>query len=243
MKVESVRYEAAGVPSLGALIYDAGRATPRPLLLMAPNWRGVIPPAIETGRMLAAEGYVVFIADMFGEGREPSGSEAPMEFLKPYIADVAGTRTRILSALDTMTLEVQRRGVGDITRRAAIGYCYGGSNVLDLARVGADLQAVVSLHGVLATAAPAKRRAVKAAVLAVHGAADPVSPKAHRDAFEDEMTAAGANWRLLLFGAVVHSFTDATANVPGVSMFNEPAMRHGYALAHEFIADAFAGRL
>jgi dienelactone hydrolase len=79
-------------------------------------------------------------------------------------------------------------------------------------------------------------------VLAVHGAADPVAPKAERDAFETEMTEAGACWALLTFGDICHAFTDPQANTAGVAVYDEPATRHGYALAHAFIADAFAGR-
>ena len=142
-----------------------------------------------------------------------------------------------------MTREADRRAIGDITRRAAIGFCFGGLNVLDLARTGADVQAVVSMHGTLSTPQPAKQGDIKAAVLAVHGAADPVAPKAERDAFEAEMSAAGARWALLTFGNVVHAFTDPKENMPGVSVYNEPATRHGYALAHVYIADAFAGKL
>ena len=108
---------------------------------------------------------------------------------------------------------------------------------------GADVQAVVSMHGTLTTPQPAKRGEIKAAVLAVHGAADPVAPKAERDAFEAEMTNAGARWALLTFGDVLHAFTDPAADVPGVAKWNEPATRHGYALAHAFISDAFAGKL
>jgi hypothetical protein len=77
----------------------------------------------------------------------------------------------------------------------------------------------------------------------VHGAADPIAPKAERDAFEAEMTSAGARWALLTFGDVVHAFTDPQANHPGVGMYNEPATRHGYALAHAYIAEAFSGKL
>jgi len=215
----------------------------RPLPLMAPNWRGVIKPAIETGQMLAEEGYIVFVADMFGEGNGPVGTEDPMEFLQPFMADVPGMRRRIAAALDTLTREADRRAIGDVSRRAAMGFCFGGLNVLDLARTGAEVQAVVSVHGTLATPQPAKRGEIKAAVLAVHGAADPVAPKAERDAFEAEMTEAGARWAMLTFGSVVHAFTDPHVNTPGVALYNEPATRHGYALAHAFIADAFAGKL
>ena len=243
MAVESVFYSVAGISCRGALIWDEAVKANRPLLLMAPNWRGVIKPAIETGQMLAEQGYAVFVADMFGEGNGPVGTEDPMEFIKPFMSDVATMRRRIAAGLDTLTREADRRAIGDINRRAAIGFCFGGLNVLDLARTGADVAAVVSMHGTLVTPEPAKRGDIKAAVLAVHGAADPIAPKAERDAFEAEMTAAGARWALMTFGDVVHAFTDPQANHPGVAVYNEPATRHGYALAHTFIADAFARRL
>jgi len=242
MAVESIFYSASGIGCRGALIWDDGIKAPRPLLLMAPNWRGVIKPAIETGQMLAGQGYVVFVADMYGEGNGPVGTEDPMQFLQPFMSDVPGMRRRIAAGLDTLTREADRRAIGDITRRAAIGYCFGGLNVLDLARSGADLQAVVSMHGTLVTPQPAKRGDIKAAVLVVHGAADPIAPKAERDAFEAEMTESGACWAMLAFGDVCHAFTDPHANSTGVAVYDEPASRHGYALAHAFIADAFAGR-
>jgi dienelactone hydrolase len=243
MAVESIFYSVSGISCRGALIWDEGVKATRPLLLMAPNWRGVIKPAIETGQMLAHEGYVVFVADMFGEGNGSVGTEDPMEFLRPFLADVPGMRRRIAAGLDTLTREADRRAIGDISRRAAVGFCFGGLNVLDLARTGADVAAVVSMHGTLATPQPAKRGDIKAAVLAVHGAADPIAPKAERDVFEAEMTQAEVRWALMTFGNVVHAFTDPQVNVPGVAVYNEAATRHGYALAHAFIADAFAGRL
>jgi dienelactone hydrolase len=243
MAVESIFYSVSGIGCRGALVWDDGAKAPRPLLLVAPNWRGVVKPAIETAQMLAGHGYVVFVADMFGEGNGPVGTEDPMEFLRPFMADVPAMRRRIAAGLETLTREADRRAIGDISRRAAIGYCFGGLNVLDLARSGADVQAVVSMHGTLGTPAPAKPGDIKAAVLAVHGAADPVAPKAERDAFEAEMTQAGARWALLTFGNVVHAFTDAAVNMPGVAVYNETATRHGYAIAHAFIADAFAGKL
>ena len=243
MAVESIFYSVSGISCRGALIWDETVRAPRPLLLMSPNWRGVIKPAIETGQMLAADRYIVFVADMFGEGNGSVGTENPMEFLRPFLSDVPGMRRRIAAALDTLTRESDRRGIGDINRRAAIGFCFGGLNVLDLARTGADVQAVVSMHGTLVTPHPAKRGDVKAAVLAIHGAADPIAPKAERDAFEAEMTEAGARWALLTFGGVVHAFTDPRENNPGVAVYNEAATRHGYALAHAYIADAFAGKL
>jgi dienelactone hydrolase len=94
---------------------------------------------------------------MFGEGNGPVGTENPMECLQPFMADVAGMRRRIAAALDTLTREADRRAIGDISRRAAMGFCFGGLNVLDLARIGADVQAVVSMHGTLSRGARGRR--------------------------------------------------------------------------------------
>jgi dienelactone hydrolase len=243
VKVESIKYSASGLACRGELVYDDSVTTQRPLLLVAPNWLGVTSDVIERAKTLAGSRYVAFVADMFGEGKGPKGTENPMEFLKPLIEDAAETRRRIAAGFETMSKEAGARGIGDVRRRAALGFCFGGSNVIDLARTGADIQAVVSVHGVLATPAPAKKGDIRAAVLVLHGAADPVSPKAHRDMFEAEMDAAGARWYSLTFGNVVHAYTDVGVNNPPVAVYNEPATRHGYTLAHAFIEDAFAGKL
>jgi dienelactone hydrolase len=243
MKVEPIAYSISGLNCRGQLVYDETIRTHRPVLLMAPNWLGITPGAIEVARMLAGDRYIVFMADMYGEGKQPTGKENPMEFLAPLIKDAGETRRRIVAAFDTMVKEAERRDIGDGKRRAAIGYCFGGANVLDLARAGADVAAVVSMHGSLATPMPAKRGDIKAAVLIVHGAADPIAPKAERDAVEQEMDAAGARWAMLAWGGVVHAFTDEHANRPGAAVYHEPTTRHGYTLAHNFISDAFAGKL
>lgn len=243
MKVEAIDYAVSGLKCQGQLVHDESLRTHRPLLLMAPNWLGIIPSAIEVAKMLAGDRYIVFMADMYGAANKPTGKENPMEFLAPLMKDAAETRKRIVAAFDTMVNETERRDLGDRRKRAAIGYCFGGANVLDLARAGADVAAVVSMHGSFATSMPAKRGEIKAAVLAVHGAADPIAPKAERDGLEAEMDAAGARWVMLNFGGVVHAFTDEHANQPGMAQYSEPATRHGYTLAHNFIADAFAGRI
>src|SRR5260221_13440471 len=140
MAVESIFYSVSGLSCRGALVWDDGVKALRPLLLMAPNWRRVIKPAIETGQMLAQQGYVVFVADMFGEGNGPVGTENPMEFLRPFMSDVAGMRRRIVAALHTLTREADRRAIGDINPRAAIGFCFCGGKSRHLPRTGADVQ-------------------------------------------------------------------------------------------------------
>src|SRR5256885_16272788 len=142
MAVESIFYSVSGLSCRGALVWDDGTKAPRPLLLMAPNWRGVIKPAIETGQMLAQQGYVVFVADMFGEGNGPVGTENPMEFLRPFMSDVAGMRRRIAAALDTLTRATDRPAIGDITPRAAIAFSFGGFHSLGPAPTGTHCPAV-----------------------------------------------------------------------------------------------------
>ncbi|MDP4594829.1 MAG: dienelactone hydrolase family protein [Beijerinckiaceae bacterium] len=242
MKTETIAYAVAGLDFEGVLVFDDTATSPRPLLLMAPNWAGVTPRAVEVGKELAAQGYVVFVADMHGLARRPAGTENPMEFLKPLIAEPQATRDRVNGALEAMTKAAAERKIGTVNLRAAIGYCFGGANVIDLARSGADVAAVVSMHGNLKSGMEAKAGEVKASLLVVHGAQDPIAPKSDRDAFEAEMTAAGADWTMLAFGGVYHSFTDPTANRPPSSQFSSKASRYGYGLAHTFIADAFAGR-
>ena len=243
MKTETINYSVSGLACQGELVFDDTTSSPRPLLVMAPNWAGVTPRAVEIGKELAAQGYVVFVADMHGLARRPTGQENPMEFLQPLIQDPAATRSRINGALDALTKAATERKIGNANLRAAIGYCFGGANVIDLARSGADVAAVVSMHGNLKSGMEAKAGEVKASILVVHGAQDPIAPKSDRDAFEAEMIAAGADWTMLAFGGVYHSFTDPSANRPPSSQFSSKASRYGYGLAHTFIADAFAGKV
>ena len=114
---------------------------------------------------------------------------------------------------------------------------------MELARDGADLAAAVSIHGDLKTALPAEKGRVKAALLVAHGAPDPITPKADRDAFEAEMNAAGAKWQMVVFSGILHAYTDQGADVPEIAAWDEAATRQSYALTHQFLADAFAGRL
>jgi dienelactone hydrolase len=142
-----------------------------------------------------------------------------------------------------MVAEAEKRGIGDSSKKAAVGFCFGGGNVLELARAGADVQAVVCLHGDLKTPKPAKAGDIKGAVLIAHGSKDPAVPKADRDQVEAEFDAAQVKWQMLVFGGLLHSFCETEANVPGIAMYNEPAARQCYAMIDSFIQDAFDGKL
>jgi dienelactone hydrolase len=242
MRAEIIKYPMGALTAEGALIYDENVSGKRPALLMAPNWMGMTNDAIERGRLIAANRYVVFVADMYGAGTRPANFAEAADLANPLRADAVEQRKRIRAAFEAMIAEGQRRTLID-ERRAAVGFCFGGGNVLELARDGADIAAAVSIHGDLKTALQARKGAVKAALLVAHGAPDPVAPKVDRDAFEAEMDAAGAKWQMVLFSGVLHAFTDQGADVPGVAAWDEPAARQTYALMHQFLADAFVARL
>src|SRR4030088_809169 len=198
MRVEQVTYGVAGKKYDGALVYYETITRPRPALLMCPNWMGVRQQAFDRAALLAQDRYVVFVADMYGEGVRPKDFGEAAALANPLRDDPAEARRRVRAAYDVFIRLGQQRGLID-DRRAAIGFCFGGGNVLELARDGADLAAAVSIHGDLITPLPAAKGAIRAAILVAHGTPDPVVPKTHRDAFEAEMDAAGAQWEMLLF--------------------------------------------
>jgi dienelactone hydrolase len=242
MKAEKIKYAMGALTAEGALVYDDKISSKRPAVLMAPNWMGMTDKAIERAKLVAGDRYVVLVADMYGQGTRPADFGECAALANPLRENAVEQRSRIRAAYDAMIAEGSRRNLID-ARRAAIGFCFGGGNVLELARDGADIAAAVSIHGDLKTAQAAKKMAVKAALLVTHGAPDPVAPKADRDAFESEMDAAGAKWQMLVFSGILHAYTDQGADVPGVAGWDEPTTRQTYAITHQFIADAFAGRL
>ena len=158
-------------------------------------------------------------------------------------ADRVEGRKRVNAALATMVTEADKRGIGDSNKKAAVGFCFGGGNVLELARSGADVNAVVCLHGDLRTTMPAKTGDINAAVFVIHGSKDPVAPKADRDALEAELDGAGANWQLLDFGGRLHSFAEEETMMKGIAEFDAPAARQTYRMLDDFIQDAFNNKL
>lgn len=243
MQAEVITYPmGSSLTAEGALVYEESIKTPRPALLMAPNWMGVTGKAIARGKLLAGDRYVVLVADMYGQGTRPADFGEAAQLANPLRADAAEARRRIRAALAALLAEGEKRALTD-ARRAAIGFCFGGGNVLELARDGGEIAAAVSIHGDLKTAAPAQKGAVRAKLLVAHGAPDPIVPKADRDAFEAEMNAAGAQWQMLVFSGIYHAYTDQGFDVPGVAGWDEPATRQTYALAQRFIADAFDNAL
>jgi dienelactone hydrolase len=241
--VERSGYQAGNVTGQGALVWNEKVGGRRPLLLVMPNWLGVTEIAIKRAAGMAGDKYVAFVADMYGNGRTCAGPPESEQLMMAVRKDRVEGRKRVAAALDTMVAEAGKRGIGDSSRKAAVGFCFGGGNVLELARAGADVNAVVCLHGDLATTMPAKRGDIKAAVFVIHGSKDPVAPKAQRDELEAELEGAGANWQMLDFGGRLHSFSEQEANMAGIAEYHAGAAQQTYRMLDDFIEDAFAGRL
>jgi dienelactone hydrolase len=187
---------------------------------------------------LAELGYTAAAADLHGHGRVLEGAEMRAA-LEAFRADPARLRRRVGAGLDAL---LGLDGV-QANRTAAIGFCFGGTAVLELARSGAALAAVASFHGLLTTDAPARPGEVRARVLAATGARDPLVPIEDVLAFQREMSDAGADWHLLIHGRALHSYTNhAVGELSDPRMAYDPiAHRLSLAALHRFLAEAFVG--
>jgi len=241
--VEKIQYQAGSVTGHGALVWNEKVSGKRPLLLVMPNWLGVTDFIIKRAAKMAGDKYIAFVADMYGNGKTSEGPPESQELMMAVRKDRVEGRKRVNAALNTLVAEADKRGIGDASRKAAVGFCFGGGNVLELARSGADVNAVVCLHGDLATTMPAKPGDIKAAVFVLHGSKDPVAPKADRDALEAEMDGAGANWQMLDFGGRLHSFAEEETMMKGVAEYHAGAAHQTYRMLEDFIQDAFNKKL
>jgi dienelactone hydrolase len=209
-----VAYSAEGVEFVGTLFAPAGSG-PAPGVLVAHESPGVTEHTLEAARRLADMGFVALATDYQGGGQVVTDRGEMMRRFAWFMEDPSHIRARMGAAL--AALKAQPRV--DAGRLAAVGFCYGGAAALELARGGADLKAVVGFHSTLTTARPQDAAQIKCPVLAHIGADDPAVPVDQRTAFQDEMTKAGADWRLMLYGCTGHSFTNPEADSWGMPGF------------------------
>jgi dienelactone hydrolase len=236
---KKVPYEVAGKRFEGVLVYDDGVKTKRPVIFMQPDWKGVCADTIAQARTVAGKEYVVLMADMFGAGYgdKPKTQPELAAAMRAVHDDLDFTIACGGKAYDTLLAEASKAGVADAAKKVAIGYCAGGGYALEQARAGADFKAVVVFHVTNPNPAKAGTQCnIKGRVLAIHGSADPVTPKAMMDAFETELTGAKVDWQIMMFGGAVHSFCDPTANA-GPTRYDEKLCRKSYAMLRDFIAE------
>ena len=232
MDLQPVDYAVNGKPYRGFLA-DGSRGRKAPGVLVAHEGGGMTDHPKDRASMLAELGYIAFAMDTFGE--VPADMARAQEILRGLIADPDELRARATTALDVLKAQPNV----DPTRLAAIGFCFGGTTVLELAKTGADVACVVGFHSGLTPARAATPGTVKAKVLVCMGAADPIIPAEQRAAFEAEMTAAGADWEMLVMGGVGHSFTNPGINALGLPGFayDQTADRRAWAAMRQLFAE------
>jgi dienelactone hydrolase len=228
MQARDIDYRCDDINLRGYLALDENADRKRPGVLVFHEGLGLGEFAMERARRLAELGYVALAADMFGDRRQASNLQQIATLVGGLRAEPEKLRARGRAALTTLAALPQV----DADRLAAIGFCFGGSVVLELAREGADLKAVVSFHGVLATKLPAQAGRVKASVLVCTGADDPLAPPEQLTDFENEMRAGGVkDWQIIAYGNTLHGFTNPAADgsMMRTAIYNEQADRRSWA--------------
>ncbi len=217
--------------------FDDAITTRRPAVLISHAWEGRDEFVADKARKLAELGYVGFALDMYGKGVLGTSPEQNMQLMQPFIDNRAMLQQRIKAAL----FAVKLLPWVDDSKIAAMGFCFGGLCVLDLARTGAELKGVVSFHGLFNPPNNIQDTSIKAKVLALHGYDDPMVTPQQLIEFQDEMTKAGADWQVHSYGQTMHAFTNPAANDPGFgTVYKLEADRRSWLAMQNFFAEIFA---
>ena len=238
MQARPVEWKIGQDAFSGVLVYDDKGDAHRPGLVMVPNWRGVNDSAVEKAKKLAGDDYVVLVADVYGRDVRPRDDKEAGAISGKLREDRAKLRARALKAVEVLKAQAGKAPV-DPGRIGAVGFCFGGTTVLELARSGAELAGVVSLHGGLSTNKPAGSGAVKTPILVLNGAADKSVTAEDIAAFQKEMDAAGADWQFVNFAGAVHCFAEADANSPPGCQYNPRAAKRAYRMLEDFFEERF----
>jgi dienelactone hydrolase len=227
---EEVNYNVDGLQFRGWIAWDSTIHEKRPGVIVVHEWWGHNDYARQRARMLAEMGYTGFAIDMFGDGKQANHPDSAMAFIQQALSTAGGAKPRFDKALEVL----QNHPTVDREEIAAIGYCFGGTVVLEMARAGADLDGIVSFHGGLGTENPAQSDVLKSKILVCTGTADPMIPEEQVKGFESEMTAAGADFKVIRHPDAVHAFTNPSADSLG-RLFDMP-------LAYNAKADSISWR-
>lgn len=239
MKTRPLTYTVGDVEFASTLVWDAAAPGPRPGLVLVPNWMGATESAVEKAKAIAGDRYVILVADVYGADVRPANASEAGQAARAMYADRPALRARAAKALAVLAAQPEV----DAKRLGAIGFCFGGATVLELARAGTEgLAGVVSFHGNLSTEMPAAAGAVKAPILVLNGAADPLVPAAQIAAFAAEMDAAGADWTFVNYARAVHCFAEPDANSPPNCVYDPRAAARAFRAMNDFFDEQFGGR-
>ena len=239
MKTAYVDYRDGDTELEGYLAWDEKQDSPRPAVLVAHDWSGRRDYACAGAEKMAELGYVGFALDVFGKGvfGKTGDVEGNRALIEPFVQDRALLRRRMHAALATVR-DMERVDSDSV---AAMGYCFGGMAVLELARSGADVRGVASVHGLLGAGQTPAAQNIPASVLVLHGHDDPMVPPDQVLGFQEEMTGAGVDWQVHVYGNTHHAFTNPSANSPeNGTVYSERANRRAEAALADFFREVFA---
>lgn len=236
MNIESRKFDY----EIDGKIYEAVLAAsgdgPRPAVLIAHAWAGQSEFEVDKANAIADFGYTGVAIDLYGKGVLGTSTEENQALMTPFVEDRAMLQARLLKIIDI----VRGQPETDATKIAAIGFCFGGLCVLDIARAGADIAGVVSFHGLLGAPGNLNGQKITAKVLALHGWDDPMAPPTDVEALGAEMTKAKADWQLHAYGGVMHAFTNPAANDPDSgTVYNANADKRSWAAMRNFLSEIF----
>jgi dienelactone hydrolase len=233
---ENVEYKQGDTTLEGFLAYDDSLTGKRPGVLVVHQWLGLTDYEKHRAEMLAQLGYVAFCADIYGKDNRPKDVGEAGALAGKFKSDRALLRARVNAGLDAL----RQQPLVDEKNIAAIGYCFGGTTVIELARSGADIAGVVSFHGGLDSPTPADGKNIKCKVLALAGADDPFQKPEDLTAFEDEMRNAKVDWQITFYGGAVHAFTQPNPGfVNAGAKYNEKADKRSWQAMKDFFAETF----
>ncbi len=241
LHTEEVTYKAGDTELKGYLAYDNSIKGKRPGVLVVHEWWGHNTYARKRAEMLAQLGYIALAVDMYGDGKQASHPQDAQKFSSEISNNMELGKQRFTAALELLKHQRQTQA-NDI---AAIGYCFGGAVVLQMAREGLPLDAVASFHGSLGTSSPAQAGKVNAKIMVAHGGADPFIKPEQITGFIDEMNNASANYRLHIYSGASHSFTNPDADKFGEQFklplrYNKQADEESWSEMQHFLKNAFA---
>ena len=241
MVTRNIDYTVDGAKMQSVLVYDDAVKTPRPGLVMAPDWMGMNPNQVALAKQIAGKDYVILVADMYGTAVRPKNPDEAAAASGNMYKHRDELRARIKAALAQLVAQ-QGKAPLDGKRWGAIGFCFGGATALDLARTGADIAGVATFHGNLATDDPALAKNIKGMVLAMNGADDSFTPESAILGFEKEMRDAGVDWQFVNYGGAVHCFALENAHSPPGCVYDPRAARRAFLMMDDFFRERFAAK-
>lgn len=240
LKTQDIEYTDNGTELQGYLVYDDASSAKRPGVLVVHEWWGLNDYARRRAEQLAELGYVAFAVDMYGKGKVTEHPAQAREWATQVRQNVEEWQKRAVVGLEIL----QEHELVDRRQIAAIGYCFGGATVLELAYGGADLAGVVSFHGALPVPTEEQRNQIKSKILVCHGAADPFLPADQLAEFRSALEDAGADWQMVYYSGARHSFTNPAADTHGIEgiKYDEKADKRSWQDMQQFFDEIFRER-